>query len=63
MTPTGVWLLGGVSTLLGLIGLILAAGAQDATIYLFGLSLFGFGILFTFGLMRRSFDLAQEDRQ
>ena len=41
---------------LGLIGLKLAAGALDGEIYLFGLSLAGFAVLFEFGLIRRYFD-------
>jgi hypothetical protein len=40
----------------GLIGLILASGAMDDGMYVFGLSLFGFACLFVLGLLRRHFD-------
>ena len=40
----------------GLIGLILAAGAWDDEMYVFGLSLFGFAAVFVLGLIRRHFD-------
>ena len=40
----------------GLIGLFLAAGAADAEMYVFGLALSGFAILFDFGLIRRHHD-------
>ena len=43
---------------LGLIGLILASGAMDDEMYVFGLSLFGFACVFDFGLIRRHFDTA-----
>jgi hypothetical protein len=41
---------------LGLIGLILASGAMDDGMYVFGLSLFGFACVFVFGLLRKHFD-------
>ena len=41
---------------LGLIGLIQAAGAMDNEIYVFGLSLLAFAIVFDFGLLKRHFD-------
>jgi hypothetical protein len=47
------WIIGGFVTLLGLIGLFLAAHAADSGIYLFGLLLFLFAVLFDFGLIRR----------
>ena len=47
------WIIGGFVTLLGLIGLFLAAHAGDSGIYLFGLLLFLFAVLFDFGLIRR----------
>ena len=43
----------------GLIGLILASGAMDDEMYVFGLSLFGFACVFDFGLLRRHFDQAR----
>jgi hypothetical protein len=40
----------------GLIGLILASGATDNEMYVFGLSLAGFSVVFILGLMRRHYD-------
>jgi hypothetical protein len=40
----------------GLIGLFLVAGAADAEMYIFGLSLSGFTICFDFGLIKRHYD-------
>lgn len=44
--------------LLGLVGLIMASGAMDDEIFIFGLSLFGFSVVFDFGLVRKHFDRA-----
>ncbi len=41
---------------LGLIGLIQAAGATDNEIYVFGLSLLGFAVVFNFVLLKRHYD-------
>jgi len=46
----------------GLIGLILASGAMDNQMYVFGLSLFGFACLFVLGLLRRHFDRLEANR-
>ncbi len=43
---------------LGLVGLLLASGAHDDEIYVFGLSMAAWAVLFVFGLMRRHFDKA-----
>jgi hypothetical protein len=40
----------------GLIGLFLVAGANDAEMYVFGLALCGFAVLFDFGLIKCHFD-------
>ena len=40
----------------GLIGLFLAAGAADAEMYVFGLALCGFAVVFDFGLIKRHYD-------
>ena len=45
---------GAVVTLLGLLGLFLASRSHDGAMYLFGLLLFAFAILFTFYLIHRS---------
>jgi hypothetical protein len=46
----------------GLVGLILASGAMDNEMYIFGLSLFGFACVFDFGLLRRHFDRMEARR-
>jgi hypothetical protein len=53
MSSTLNWIIGAIITLLGLMGLFLAAHAADSGIYLFGLLLFLFAVLFDFGLIRR----------
>jgi hypothetical protein len=57
---TGDLVMGALMGLFGFVGLFLAAGAQDAEMYLFGLSLAGFAVLFLFGLMRRHYDEAEQ---
>jgi hypothetical protein len=47
---------------LGLTGLILASGAMDDGMYVFGFSLFGFACVFEFGLVRRHFDKREAGR-
>ncbi len=47
---------------LGLIGLILASGAHDDEMYVFGFSLFGFACVFVAGLIRRHFDREEAAR-
>jgi hypothetical protein len=49
-------IVGLMMAMLGLIGLILASGAQDDEMYVFGLSLAGFAMVFLFGQIRRHFD-------
>ena len=56
MAGTGKWIVGGVVSLLGLIGLFLAANAKDDGIYLFGLILAGFAVLYVFAAIRKAFD-------
>lgn len=46
----------------GLIGLFLSSGAHDIEMYVFGLSLAGWALAFTFGLIRRHFDRADAAR-
>ena len=46
----------------GLVGLILASGAMDNEMYVFGFSLFGFACLFLLGLLRRHFDRLEANR-
>ena len=58
----GDLIIGLLMTALGLIGLFMAAGAQDDEIYVFGLSLAGWGTAFVFGLIRRHYDRADAAR-
>jgi hypothetical protein len=51
-----------LTAVLGLIGLLLASGAHDNEMYVFGLSLAGFATVFVFGLMRRHYDRADAAR-
>ncbi len=52
----GDLIVGIVTGIFGLVGLVLAAYAQDVEIYIFGLSLVGFAVLFIFGLVKRFYD-------
>ena len=38
---------------LGLVGLVMASGAYDSEIFIFGLSVAGFAVVFDIGLIRR----------
>ena len=49
-------IIGLLMTASGLVGLILASGAMDNEMYVFGLSLFALAVAFDFGLLRRHFD-------
>jgi hypothetical protein len=49
-------LVGLLVAVLGLVGLVLAAGALDDEIYIFGLALIGFAVVFDFGLLKAYFD-------
>jgi hypothetical protein len=42
----------------GIMGLFLAAGSVDDGMYVFGLALFAFAVLFEFGILRRALDRA-----
>ena len=48
--------MGSFVSVLGLVGLVLAARAVDAPLYGFGLSAFGFAVLYDFLLIKRWFD-------
>ncbi len=61
MDGTGRWIAGGVVAILGVSGLFLAAGAADRGIYLFGLALFAFAILYVFALIKQGFDSQERD--
>ncbi|MEJ0015250.1 MAG: hypothetical protein WDN25_01555 [Acetobacteraceae bacterium] len=49
-------IVGLLTSVFGLTGLILASGAMDDAMYVFGLSLFVFACVFDLGLLRRHFD-------
>jgi FtsH-binding integral membrane protein len=49
-------IVGLMMALFGLIGLFLVAGAADAEMYIFGLGLCLFAVLFDFGLIKRHYD-------
>lgn len=53
------WIMGGVSAILGILGLFLAARASDVGIYAFGLLLFVFAVLFVFSRIKGAFDAAE----
>ncbi len=50
---------GAMMLVFGFIGLVLASGATDNEMYVFGLSLTGFAAVFGFGLIKRHYDKAQ----
>lgn len=50
------WVMGGFVGLLGLVGLVLAAGAKDIAVHGFGIALFVFAVLYDFWLIKRGFD-------
>jgi hypothetical protein len=56
------FIVGLLMTVFGIIGLILASGAMDNEMYVFGLALFAFAVVFDLGLIRRHFD-RQEARR
>jgi hypothetical protein len=55
MTASDI-IVGALVGILGLVGLFLAAGAWDDGIYMFGLSLLAFSVIFNFGLIRKHHD-------
>ncbi len=52
----GDYVVGAMMLLFAWLGLVLASGARDTEMYVFGLSLCGFSILFLAGQIRRHFD-------
>ena len=49
-------ILGVLMGLLGFIGLVMASQARDDAIYVAGLIVFLFGVLFVFAMIKRAFD-------
>lgn len=62
MAGTGKWIVGGIVSLLGLIGLFLAANAKDDGIYLFGLAFAAFAVFYVFAAIKTAFDSAEHGR-
>jgi hypothetical protein len=58
MAGIGKWVMGGLVGLLGLLALFLAANAKDGAMYLFGMAVAVFAVLFIFGLIRGAFESA-----
>jgi hypothetical protein len=61
MANTGIWIVGGIVSLLGLIGLFLAANAKDNGVYLFGFAIAAFAILYVFAAIKQSYDRRPTD--
>jgi hypothetical protein len=55
----GDLIVGIMVSVFGLLGLILASGATDNEMYVFGLSLTAFAAVFVMGLVRRHYDKAE----
>ena len=60
MRATFIWIGGGLVALLGLVGLFFSANATDNGIYLFGLALFAFAVIYVFRQIKDAFDRAEE---
>ena len=58
MQESLIWVGGGIVALLGIVGLFLSAYARDTGIYLFGLALFIFAIVYIFRQIKDAFDRA-----
>lgn len=53
------WIMGIFAALCALVGLFMAAGAHDAGISIFGLGLFGTGVLFAWWMIKTAYDEAE----
>jgi len=62
MEGTLKWIVGGLVGGLGIFGLFLAANAQDRGIYVFGLGLAAFAIIYVFAQMKQGFDASDRAR-
>jgi len=56
------WIVGVLVTIFGLVGLILASGARDAEMLIFGYGLAIFAIVFIGGTIKRHYDAADAAR-
>ena len=59
MQASLIWIGSGIVALLGIVGLFLSAYADDVGIYLFGLALFVFAIIYIFRQIKDAFDRAE----
>ena len=59
MQETLIWIGSGIVALLGIVGLFLSANARDGGIYLFGLALFAFAVIYIFRQIKDAFDRAE----
>jgi len=59
---TSDMVVGTMMVALGLLGLVMASRAIDEEIFIFGLSLAGFAVVFVMGQIRRHFDRADAAR-
>lgn len=53
MEKTGYWIMGAIMVVLALIGLFMAAKAEDAVFQFGGWIFFGFGVIYVFTLINR----------
>ena len=60
MNPSDL-IVGALMTAFALLGLLLAARAVDDEMYVFGLSLLGFGTAFVFGLIKAYWDRQERE--
>lgn len=61
MVDTGKWIVGGILSLLGVIGLFLAANAKDDGIYVFGFAIAAFAVFYVFAAIKQSYDRKPAD--
>ena len=59
MQESLIWIGGGIVALLGIVGLFLSAYAYDTGMYLFGLALFAFAVIYIFRQIQHAFDRAE----
>jgi hypothetical protein len=55
-SDSGALIVGVMMAVFGLIGLFLVAGAADNEMYVFGIALTGFAVVFDFGLLKNHYD-------
>jgi hypothetical protein len=56
MDGTLKWIVGGLVGVVGIFGLFLAANAEDRGIYVFGLGLAAFAVIYVFAQLKQGFD-------